>query len=83
MSLARRPLLGGGFLLGARPLLTGCDPSDADAVQSVQAKLSVWNDRVQAKLGFKNPKFVTTIYVTSERPRGFRTGRSYNWFSGI
>ena len=39
--------------------------------------------RVPTKLGFKNPKFVTTIYVTNDRPRGFWTDRGYNWFSGI
>jgi DMSO/TMAO reductase YedYZ molybdopterin-dependent catalytic subunit len=39
--------------------------------------------RVPTKLGFKNPKFVSTIYVTNERPRGFWTDRGYNWFSGI
>jgi DMSO/TMAO reductase YedYZ molybdopterin-dependent catalytic subunit len=234
MSLDRRHLLRGGFSLGALTLLTGCDLSDSDAVQSVLAKFSAWNDRVQAalfsgtrlapefpeamavkdfrynawygpekapdleaadyrlalsgliankkpwtveqlyalpqvsqvtrhvcvegwnmigkwsgtplktflertgadttakyvgfecadgyyegmdmptalhpqtimafrlsdeilprkygypfklrvptKLGFKNPKFVTTIYVTNQRPRGFWTDRGYNWFSGI
>jgi DMSO/TMAO reductase YedYZ molybdopterin-dependent catalytic subunit len=39
--------------------------------------------RVATKLGFKNPKFVTTIYVTNLRPKGFWTDRGYNWFSGI
>ena len=39
--------------------------------------------RIPTKLGFKNPKFVTTIYVTSQQPKGFWTDRGYNWFSGI
>ncbi len=39
--------------------------------------------RVPTKLGFKNPKFITTIYVTNKEPRGFWTDRGYNWFSGI
>ncbi len=39
--------------------------------------------RVPTKLGFKNPKFVTTIFVTNQRPPGFWTDRGYNWFSGI
>ncbi|HEX4259495.1 MAG TPA: molybdopterin-dependent oxidoreductase [Acetobacteraceae bacterium] len=39
--------------------------------------------RIPTKLGFKNPKFVTTIWVTNNRPRGFRTDRGYNWFIGI
>jgi DMSO/TMAO reductase YedYZ molybdopterin-dependent catalytic subunit len=39
--------------------------------------------RMPTKLGFKNPKFVTTIYVTDQRPGGFWPDRGYNWFSGI
>jgi len=39
--------------------------------------------RVPTKLGFKNPKFVTTMFVTNLRPNGFWTDRGYNWFSGI
>lgn len=39
--------------------------------------------RVPTKLGFKNPKFITTIYVTNQEPRGFWPDRGYNWFSGI
>ena len=38
--------------------------------------------RIPTKLGFKNPKFVTTIYVTDRQPRGYWTDRGYNWFSG-
>ncbi len=39
--------------------------------------------RIPTKLGFKNPKFVTAIYVTNRNPRGFWVDRGYNWFSGI
>ncbi len=39
--------------------------------------------RVPTKLGFKNPKFITTLYVTNQEPRGFWSDRGYNWFSGI
>jgi DMSO/TMAO reductase YedYZ molybdopterin-dependent catalytic subunit len=39
--------------------------------------------RIPTKLGFKNPKFVTTLFVTNKQPRGFWTDRGYNWFSGI
>ncbi len=39
--------------------------------------------RVPTKLGFKNPKFITTVYVTNKEPRGFWSDRGYNWFSGI
>ena len=38
---------------------------------------------IPTKLGFKNPKFVSTVYVTNQQPRGFWTDRGYNWFSGI
>ncbi len=39
--------------------------------------------RIPTKLGFKNPKFVTAIYVTDKPPRGYWSDRGYNWFSGI
>jgi DMSO/TMAO reductase YedYZ molybdopterin-dependent catalytic subunit len=39
--------------------------------------------RVATKLGFKNPKWVTAMYVTNSEPRGFWSDRGYNWFSGI
>jgi hypothetical protein len=38
--------------------------------------------RIPTKLGFKNPKFVTTLYVTDKMPRGYWSDRGYNWFSG-
>ncbi|OYV34100.1 MAG: molybdopterin-binding protein [Rhodospirillales bacterium 20-64-7] len=39
--------------------------------------------RIPTKLGFKNPKFVTALYVTNRNPGGFWVDRGYNWFSGI
>jgi DMSO/TMAO reductase YedYZ molybdopterin-dependent catalytic subunit len=39
--------------------------------------------RIPTKLGFKNPKWVTAMYVTNQEPAGFWTDRGYNWFSGI
>ena len=39
--------------------------------------------RIPTKLGFKNPKFVTAIYVTNLYPGGFWPDRGYNWFSGL
>jgi len=39
--------------------------------------------RIPAKLGFKNPKFVTALYVTNLYPGGFWPDRGYNWFSGL
>ena len=38
--------------------------------------------RVPTKLGFKNPKWVTAMYVTNRFPGGFWEDRGYNWFSG-
>ncbi len=38
--------------------------------------------RIPTKLGFKNPKYVTTLYVTDREPNGFWEDRGYNWFSG-
>ena len=38
--------------------------------------------RIPTKLGFKNPKWVTTIFVTNRSPGGFWADRGYNWFSG-
>ncbi len=31
----------------------------------------------------KNPKWVTTIFVSNTQPHGFWPDRGYNWFSGI
>jgi len=39
--------------------------------------------RIPTKLGFKNPKWVTTMYVTNRYPGDFWADRGYNWFSGL
>ncbi len=39
--------------------------------------------RIPTKLGFKNPKWITALYVTDRNPSGFWEDRGYNWFSGI
>jgi len=39
--------------------------------------------RVATKLGFKNPKWITAMYVTNRFPGGFWEDRGYNWFSGV
>jgi len=39
--------------------------------------------RIPTKLGFKNPKWITTLYVTNRKPGGFWEDRGYNWFSGL
>jgi hypothetical protein len=46
----RRKLLRGALSLGALSLLTGCDVTDRDAVQSVLTAVSSFNDKVQALL---------------------------------
>jgi DMSO/TMAO reductase YedYZ molybdopterin-dependent catalytic subunit len=38
--------------------------------------------RIPTKLGFKNPKWVTTMFVTNRVTGGFWEDRGYNWFSG-
>jgi DMSO/TMAO reductase YedYZ molybdopterin-dependent catalytic subunit len=43
----RRKVLRGGFSLGALTLLTGCDVSEADQVQTALRAVSDWNDKVQ------------------------------------
>ncbi len=38
--------------------------------------------RVPTKLGFKNPKHISAIFVTNEYPGGYWEDQGYNWFSG-
>jgi DMSO/TMAO reductase YedYZ molybdopterin-dependent catalytic subunit len=38
--------------------------------------------RIPTKLGFKNPKFVTEMFVTNDNPGGYWEDKGYNWFSG-
>jgi DMSO/TMAO reductase YedYZ molybdopterin-dependent catalytic subunit len=39
--------------------------------------------RIPTKLGFKNPKYVTEMYVTNDYPGGYWEDQGYNWFSGL
>jgi DMSO/TMAO reductase YedYZ molybdopterin-dependent catalytic subunit len=39
--------------------------------------------RIPTKLGFKNPKWITAIYVTNRFPGGFWEDRGYNWLGGV
>ena len=39
--------------------------------------------RTATKLGFKNPKWITSIEVTNRYPGGYWEDRGFNWFSGI
>jgi len=53
------------------------------ADQTLPAKFGYpFKIRIPTKLGFKNPKWVTTLYVTNRMPGGFWEDRGYNWFSG-
>ena len=38
--------------------------------------------RMPTKLGFKNPKHITDIYITNTYPGGYWEDRGYNWYSG-
>jgi DMSO/TMAO reductase YedYZ molybdopterin-dependent catalytic subunit len=44
----RRKILRGGLSLGALTMLTGCDVTRRDSVQTVLKAVSSWNDRAQA-----------------------------------
>ena len=39
--------------------------------------------RTSTKLGFKNPKWITSIEVTNDYPGGFWEDQGFNWFAGI
>jgi DMSO/TMAO reductase YedYZ molybdopterin-dependent catalytic subunit len=38
--------------------------------------------RMPTKLGYKNPKHITALYVTNEYPGGYWEDQGYNWFGG-
>ena len=38
--------------------------------------------RIPTKLGFKNPKHITALYVTNDYPGGYWEDQGYNWYSG-
>lgn len=38
--------------------------------------------RLPTKLGFKNPKYISEIFVTNTYPGGYWEDQGYNWFSG-
>ena len=48
--IERRAFLKQGLSLGALTLLTGCDVTDLDPVQTALNTISRWNDRAQAAL---------------------------------
>lgn len=38
--------------------------------------------RVPTKLGFKNPKYITALFVANDYPGGYWEDQGCNWFSG-
>lgn len=38
--------------------------------------------RIPTKLGFKNPKYIASLFVTDTYPGGYWEDQGYNWFSG-
>jgi DMSO/TMAO reductase YedYZ molybdopterin-dependent catalytic subunit len=69
-AIERRVFLRQSLSLGALTLLSGCDISDQDAVQSVLKLMSRWNDRAQALL-FNRQRLAPT-YPESAAVRDFR-----------
>jgi DMSO/TMAO reductase YedYZ molybdopterin-dependent catalytic subunit len=39
--------------------------------------------RIPTKLGFKNPKYITSMAVTNDYPGGYWEDKGYDWFSGL
>ena len=68
--IERRLFLRQTLSLGALSLLTGCDISDQDQVQTVLKAMSRWNDRAQAFL-FRRQALAPT-YAESDVVRDFR-----------
>src|SRR5437868_593274 len=73
---SRRLFLRGAAGLGALTMLTGCDIIDSDAAESTLAKISRFNDRVQALLF--NPNKLAPTYPESMVNRPFRFNAYYD-----
>jgi DMSO/TMAO reductase YedYZ molybdopterin-dependent catalytic subunit len=63
-TINRRKVLRGAVSLGALSMLTGCDVTRRDSVQSVLRAASQWNDRAQAAL-FR-PNHLAPTYAASQ-----------------
>lgn len=74
--IERRLFLKHSLSLGALALLTGCDVTDADAVQKVLWAMSKWNDRVQGLLF--NPGKLAPTYPESAIARPFPFNAYYS-----
>jgi DMSO/TMAO reductase YedYZ molybdopterin-dependent catalytic subunit len=73
---SRRLFLRGAAGLGAITMLTGCDIIDSDAAEDTLAKISRFNDRVQALLF--NPNKLAPTYPESMINRPFRFNAYYD-----
>jgi hypothetical protein len=73
----RRNVLRGTLSLGALTLLTGCDVTESDKVQTVLRAVSAWNDRVQQMI-FR-PNHLAPTYPESQ----VRKPPRYNAYYGI
>jgi DMSO/TMAO reductase YedYZ molybdopterin-dependent catalytic subunit len=73
---SRRLFLRGAAGLGALTMLTGCDIIDSDAAEGMLAKISRFNDRVQALLF--NPNKLAPTYPESMVNRPFRFNAYYD-----
>src|SRR5215470_8684652 len=73
---SRRLFLRGAAGLGALTMLTGCNIIDSDAAESTLAKISRFNDRVQALLF--NPNKLAPTYPESMVDRTFRFNGYYD-----
>lgn len=74
--IQRRLFLKHSLSLGALALLTGCDVTNADAVQKVLWAMSKWNDRVQGLLF--NPGKLAPTYPESAIARPFPFNAYYS-----
>ena len=63
-TINRRKVLRGAVSLGALSMLTGCDVTRRDSVQSVLRTVSQWNDRAQAAL--LRPNHLAPTYAPSQ-----------------
>jgi DMSO/TMAO reductase YedYZ molybdopterin-dependent catalytic subunit len=73
---------------GSIDIATALHPQTILAVTGADGPLTPeygypFKTRILIKLGFKNPKFVSVLYLTNRFPGGFWEDRGYNWFAGI
>src|SRR5215469_10298386 len=73
---SRRLFLRGAAGLGALTMLTGCDIIDSDAAEGALAKISRFNDRIQALLF--NPNKLAPTYPESMVNKPFRFNAFYD-----